>query len=595
MGLAQNKAKMKMNAANICCTASALAVLLMSASEQTRAQEVLTTAEVTSLDGNSGPLGPLAAVRVKLRFTDIETKEPFTENLEPNAWFRVRKPGDQHCSGEIRVAYAQNNVNLTSQLIVTANEDNTLTFVDPLMKLGAANIFSIAKLPERPIEVRAFAGEILLLLHQTGAVMAVNPSGGTRLLLTGLAKPAALAVLGSNIAVADDNGIVLLSAAGKPVSNIRIPHKITRLELVTYEVDSRIRAITSGIDGSVTAVDFGSKAILFSQPSTTSATTFAMVKSGVVVLDSNAKSASLRYWRNPSRAQRVELPFAADGIAANASQELAVVWSNTEKKIALIDAAQGIITSVQDTKADFADVRISGNNAFFNHNGNAGLTLVDFGPVIAGNGEAAQLEIPVNSNIKAPSLTGTIGDGGQILVLPPGGSAVLTYGNSQSTAPMTTTPLKGAQVLGLFMLERGFKKNGPNSYETVARLPPHGPVELVTTTGLEGTQSCFGVVSSAPPLPVAPKLVSAIDGTTLFNAQNTTLIRLEGEWPKNPRTIRRLPLLVHSLNGAWRLELIAENRGDGTFAADIPWPTIGQYAITVNGYDAAAPLVVAVQ
>ena len=120
-------------------------------------------------------------------------------------------------------------------------------------------------------------------------------------------------------------------------------------------------------------------------------------------------------------------------------------------------------------------------------------------------------------------------------------------------------------------------------------------MELVTTTGLEDAQSCFRVVSTAPPLPVAPKLVSANGGTALFSAQNTTHIRLEGEWPKDPHMIRRLPLLVHRLDGAWRLELIAENQGDGTFAALIPWPTIGQYAITVNGYDAAAPLVVAVQ
>ena len=452
---------MKNTAASICCTTATLALLLLAASEQANAQEMMTAAEVTALDGSSGPLGPLAAVKVRLSFTDIETKEPFTENLEPNAWFRVRKPGDQHCSGEIRVAYAQNNVNLTSQLIVTANEDNTLTFVDPLMKLGAANIFSMARLPERPLDALAFAGEILLLLPQTGAVMAVNPSGGTRLLLTGLEKPAALAVHGSNIAVADDNGAALLSAAGKPVSTIRLPQKTKRIELVTYGVDSRIRAITSGVEGLVTALDFGSKAILFSQPSTASANTFATVKSGVIVLENDAKSASLRYWRTPSMAQSLELPFVADGIAANAGQELAVVWSNTQKKIALIDATQGIITSVQDTKADFADVRISGNNAFFNHNGDAGLTLVDFGPVIAGNGEAAQLEIPVSSNIKAPSLTGTIGDGGQILVLPPSGSAVLTYGNSQSTAPMTTTPLRGAQALGLFMLERGLKSTAP--------------------------------------------------------------------------------------------------------------------------------------
>ncbi len=595
MGLAENYTEMKSTAANNFSAILMLAVLLLAASDQTSAQEVLTTAEVTALDGSSGPLGSLSAVKVKLRFTDIETKEPYTENLEPNAWFRVRKPGDQHCSGEIRVAYAQNNVNLTSQLIVTANVDNTLTFVDPLMKLGAANIFSIARLPEQPIDATAFAGEILLLLPQTGAVMAVNPSGGTRLLLTGLANPAALAVLGSNIAVADDKGAALLSGAGQPISTIRLPQKTKRIELVTYGVDSRIRAVTSGIEGLVTAVDFGSKAILFSQQSTASTSTFATVKSGVLVLNEDAKSASLHYWRNPLRSQRLDLPFAVDGIAANAGQELAVVWSNTENKIALVDTVQGIITSVQDTKADFAEVRISGNNAFFSHSTDAGLTLVDFGPVLAGNGDAAQLEIPVSSNIKAPSLLANIGDGGQVLVLPPSGSAVLTFGNSQSTSPMTTTPLRGAQALGLFVLERGFKKDGANSYETVARLPPHGPVELVTTTGLEGTQSCFRVVSTAPPLPVAPKLVSASNDTTLFNTQNKMLIRLEGEWPTDPRMIRRLPLLVHRLDGAWRWELIAENRGDGTFAALIPWPTIGQYAITVNGYDAAAPLVVAVQ
>lgn len=595
MGLAQNYTEMKITAASICCTTATLAVLLLIASAKLSAQEVLTAAEVTALDGSSGPLGPLAAVRVKLRFTDIETQEPFIEKLQPNAWFRVRKPGDQQCSGEIRVAYAQNNVNLTSQLIVTANEDNTLTFVDPLMKLGAANIFSIARLPERPIEALAFAGEILLLLPQTGAVMAVNPSGGTRLLLTGFEKPAALAVLGSNIAVADDNGAALLSGAGKPVSTIRLPQKTRRIELVTYGVDSRIRAVTAGIAGLVTAVDFGSKAILFSQTSTASANAFANVKSGALVLNEDAKSVSLRYWRNPLRPQRLELPFAADGIAANARQELAIVWSVTERKIALIDAAQGIVTSVQDTKASFADVRISGNNAFFNHSDDAALTLVDFGPVLAGNGDAAQLEIPVSSNIKASSVLGALGDGGQILVLPPGGSAVLTYGNSQSTAPMTTTPLRGTRAFGLFMLERGFKKVGLNSYETVARLPPHGPVELVTTTGLEGAQSCFKVISTAPPLPVAPKLVSASKGTTLFNAQKNTFIKLEGEWPKDPRIIRRLPLLVQRLDGAWRMELVADNQGDGTFAALIPWPTIGQYAITVNGYDAAAPLVVVVQ
>ena len=160
MGLAENYTEMKSTAANNFSAILMLVVLLLAASDQTSAQEVLTTAEVTALDGSSGPLGSLSAVKVKLRFTDIETKEPYTENLEPNAWFRVRKPGDQHCSGEIRVAYAQNNVNLTSQLIVTANVDNTLTFVDPLMKLGAANIFSIARLPEQPIDATAFAGEI---------------------------------------------------------------------------------------------------------------------------------------------------------------------------------------------------------------------------------------------------------------------------------------------------------------------------------------------------------------------------------------------------------------------------------------------------
>ena len=542
-------------------------------------------AEVAAVDG--GIPGAGAMVRIDIAYLDPATGRPVSGPVRPIGFMRTIKAGNDDCATAVR-AYSlnkglfKNASSLTGSLIVTANADATLSFVDPLSDLKSANIFELIQLPGPADAIVPFAGEVAVLLKSRGEILSVDASGRIRKIMQGSDDINTFGVAGPALYAIAANRVAGFGPGGEPLFDHASAADVTSVTVLennqTGETQVPMLAIMQS-DGRLSVIGAldGKPSGRF--PAQANVAGIAGNGSGLLVIDRNG---SVLLLHASGRAPVALAPgFGPGGLAADGLGRFGFIWSDDGSSGVLVDLVAGRIADRFDLPAVPAGALFAGRSLFINHRDDAGITLIDTGPLSGGSGKAAIRTYEVKAEGSATPMAVHDADSGWIVAMPPGLSVANVYGNGNPTAPMTTTPLRGARPTAIMTLDRTFRRTAPGRYSAVGRLPARGPVQLVTVTDDYKTIRCFNVPSSAP-LPVAEaELAMAQDVRAVAGEPFAAVLEIA----QRPQGMEAMPpvlnVTVRDMFGN-RAEKIARRHEDGTYRFDMTIGAPGQYPVTAE-------------
>ena len=568
------------NAACLLCAMVAVAAQTAQTSAQSLPQFKV-TAEVSVAGG--GVPGPGKLVSVRLVYADPATGKPSRQPVRPAGFFRVAGDGQGDCATAVR-AYSLNRgmhsgaTSLTGSLIVTSNADGTLSFVDPLSNLASANIFELVQLGAPAVMTTIFQGGVASLMPD-GGILLTDAGGETRKAETGTDKALTIGTAGPALWAASTDVLAGFDGEGKRLFSIKIAGGIRAVAVLGND-----HAASAAPDR--LAVLDGAGALRFVSPYDGSDMD-ATLSIAASLMDGNATAVAAAgdgqtirlMWPGNSDGVSIDAGFRADGLKVDRLGLFAFAWQGREGL--LIDLARGRIADRIALPAEPHEALFSGRSLFLNHKADGGLTLIDTGPLQNRTGKAAVRVYTIDAREAGPTPMAVHDpEKGFVIAMPRGLSSANVYGNGNPTAPITTTPLRGARALTIALLDRSFRPSGPGTFETVGRLPSKGPVELVTLTDDFKTIKCFPVQSSAPLPDKVPVLLVTTPQDATAGKTFTALLRIEADIAGVTSTLDALPLTVRDIQGN-SLAVEARRRGD-VFAFELKVNSPGQYPVTAE-------------
>ncbi|MEE4015908.1 hypothetical protein V1T76_27875 [Roseibium sp. FZY0029] len=542
-------------------------------------------AQVTAVDG--GLPGPGAMVRIEIAYLDPATGKVVSGPVRPIGFMRTIRAGNDDCATAVR-AYSLNKglfkdaSSLTGSLIVTANADATLSFVDPLSDLKSANIFELVQLPGIADAIVPFAGEVAILLKARGEVLAVDASGHVRSIVQGLEDVQAFGVAGPAMFVVAGNRVAGFGPGGERLFEHETEGGVTSVTVLengqTGETQIPMLAILE-LDGRLSVIGALDGRPSGGFPTQANVAGVAGNASGLLLLK---RDGVLHLLHARGRAPvGLDPGFRPGGLVADGFGRFGFVWSDDGSSGALIDLVAGRVADRFDLPAVPAGALFAGRSLFVNHRDDASITLIDTGP-LSGVGTKAAIRIyEIKAVGRATPMAVHDADGGWIVAMPPGLSVANVYGNGNPTAPMTTTPLRGARSKAIMTLDRTFRRTVLGSYSAVGRLPMRGPVQLVTVTDDYKTIRCFDVASSAP----LPETEAALAIAPDFKAVAGEPFAVALEIAQRPQGMQALPpvlnVTVRDMFGN-RADRIARKHEDGSYRFDMTISAPGQYPVTAE-------------
>lgn len=544
------------------------------------------TASVRTLQGGVPGAGDM--VRVELGYLDPASGKPAATTLRPVAFLRTVRPGQGDCATAVR-AYSLNkgmfrdSFSLVGQLIVAANADGSVAFVDPLANLATANIFEVVQLPEPVSQIAAFQGDVAALLPKVGAVMLVDTSGKVRTVASGIAglsrlviaEPVLLAVAGRAVMGFDEKGTPLFrrEAEAKIVDVVPLANSQSAeagaSDLAVLDQSGKVQLIgvLDGIEQPIEGVPGPVRLI---------------AGNGAAMVMARREPSLFIHYVDGQNAVSVDLGFVPAGLVADGIGRHAFAWSEDGLTGAVVDLVRGKVADTFSLPKAPAKALFSGRSLFLSHISDADLTLIDTGPLTGEGGKVAMRTYKIQAREPGPTpMTVHDPDSGWIIGLPRGLSTANVYGNGNPTAPMTTTPLRGGLPLETLSLDRNFRRTGDGRFVAQGRLPAAAPVQLVTMADNYKTIRCFDIESTAPVPAPEPELVLLTEPSALAGEPFVVRLRIANDVKGMASRLSVLRLTIRDMFGN-KKDVIAERQADGSFTFPITVGAAGQYPVSAE-------------
>lgn len=544
--------------------------------------------------------GEQFALRIHLK--DAATGAPVA-GLLPQAWLRRPGPGRGACTEAGRALratgrLARTDVALTGTAFLVLGSDRRLAIMEPDVSLATSNIAALVPLDEVPGSVIGHRdGMAFVSLPQRGEVLRIDvPTGKVHRHASGLARPGAmLDAAAGRLWVATQAGeALLLDRNGKQVSRLQGAGGP-----VTISAAGPLHVVVMDAGGAAQIANRDTGALETALPAATLAGPFA-AGGGVLVSKAETAGISIRYVDAPQIPQNVTLSAAPEGIAVSTDGRYAAVWSNTERRIDLIDVAlaRRLRTFAADDEVD--EAMFAGEAAFFSYRSRAVISVINL--LLLKDGDAAVRDIRLTERSRSEeasarqgALLASLAPASAVLVARPAGQTLFTVmaGGGLANSPMSALALKTASPTALVALRRSLAEIEAGVYEASTKLPSGGAWELVMTTGILGTTSCIAIDAegAAPVVPELPRLI--VDMPSAPRPRQTTRLRIKIANLEPAKPIGdSVDLLIAAFDGGWSQQYRARRSGSD-FVVDAIFPWAGIYSIAaLRG--AAAPTTVTV-
>jgi DNA-binding beta-propeller fold protein YncE len=560
--------------------------------------------EVRSRRGGEHP--PVAWDDLELAFSVAEDRpggEPLA-GLSPLAWLVRREAGEgltdrEQCRREIQALLAgrlakASAVNLNEYYVVTLDDNNSLSIIDPQIESARTKTVGIVPLTGKGADF-VLAGDrrtVLVTLPEVGRLAAADVDRRMARYLDLGGRPSALGLQpdGHYAWVGQESG------TGVDVVRVGSFERAKRLELgagphlFAFTPDSRWAWVLARGSGTlqrvdvhalepVASFDLGPGTLALAYSAAGNRVYAARADGTLFVLEVEGAGAPREDALGPGLSAFALDPAGRTGFALFADEDKAVLY----------DTATARTTHTIDTEDGPQRVEFTAGFAYLSHRGSERMVLVDLG-VLRQEGRVLASSLAIGQRAPLDGLDPTRAP--LLAPLPEGGGAMLLVPSDRSlyhfmegmNAPMGSYRTYPWAARGVLLVDRTLRELEPGRYATTFQAPGPGrytvPFVLPSPPQLYG---CFELELGGLPRAEEPwkSLRFELVGANDFPSGATTHLELavfEAESQVPLADLPDLALLVRR-GPRWQWNGVARPLGAGRYRAELTFPEPGRYQL----------------
>ena len=506
---------------------------------------------VSSADASSPGLEAGGNATVRLHVTDARSNEPI-RGARPRAWITAGSPGasenDAACQSRVRslmsgTLASRADINLNSYLLLTLNDDKTITLINPQVSLSVTKMESLIALPSQGVDwtLSKNGDAIFVSMPETSSVAVVDTSARKILEVLKMGESSAP----TRVALQPDGQYVwiALDGSGEVAAIDAVTHALAQrikvgagLHSFAFSPDSRRAYVTNSADDSVSIVDTTrlAKVTDLKVAVTPIALAYGSVGRVLYVAGLNAEQLTVIDAERDEVIGDIPIGRGAVSVAFEPSGRFALVLKQFENKVIVIDSANNKVTTVAAVAEEPDQIAFTQRYAYVRGLKSEKFTLLDLLELKAGKAEPVNIQ--AGSHPPA-ARTDLIGIASMMAPTPEGNSVMIAnaaegmlyYYVEGMMAPMGTFSTYKRLPRALAVLDRSLREDAPGEYSAPIRLPHAGRFDVPVFVEQPRLVTCFSLTIQGD--------VAAIDAHNLR-------LRIEAVFPVNgietgaPSTIR---------------------------------------------------------
>ena len=548
---------------------------------------------------------------VRLRLTETQTGQPLI-NLHPRAWMQVRRTGDAPNEAECRekvgnfvagVLPQRADVDLNAFVVVTLNDDKTLTFINPQVALTVSKLESIVVLPGVGVDWALSPSKdfvyVTMPTESAVAIVDVRTRKLVKTIATGeRSAPTRVSVQpdGRQVWVGLDgrDEVVVIDAATH--SQARHVKVAAGRHTLAFSSDSRHAFVANTAADSVSLIDTTSLDVLATLPvgDTPAAMAYGTAAQMLYVAPLNGVRISVI---DPAQRKVVATVPVRRGIGAlqfEPEGRHALALNRLDSTLTVIDSADHRVVAKVDVVKEPDQMRFTQRYVYVRGLGSEKFSLLELTALRAG----APHVVDIQAGRLAPaSHPADIGIADMIAPMPDGNAALIANAGEQllylyqegMMAPTGTLQNYKRVPRGLMLIDRSLTETAPGVYSTTVTLHKSGLLDVPVLVNAPRLLNCFevtvepGVHEAA--LPVGPSLVvEPVLAAERIAARTPTAVRIRllDAASRQPATgLVDVQVLLFAPPGHWQRRRWAVEAEPGVYEVSESFPRAGVYQLMV--------------
>lgn len=544
--------------------------------------------------------GRNAAVQFKI--SDAKTGDPL-KGLRPAVWLDLRKKGKPvACKDKMRsfvqgsLAYRP-EIDLSAYYILTLNDQDSLSVIDPVMGFGQSKLVTRVLLPGRG-EDWALSGDqskLFVTIPQTGQLAVVDTSAWkVSTLLSAGRNPSRIALQPDEayLWIAGDDeaggGVTVVDTAKLAIAaRIRTgggPHEFA------FTDHSRYAFVTNQREGSVSVIDVPKleKTVELKTGPRPSAPAFSRLSQSVYVLSEEEGTISVldagaRRKIIASRPGVKALRFTPDG-------RWGLITNIRENSVSILDASANRVVDTVQVGQQPDQIALTNAYAYIRSAGSEKISLI-------GLNSLGQDKPPAVSEFRAgsvsPASSADFGAAATIVPAPEGNAALVAnpaektvyYYAEGMAAPMGSYRNYGLEPRSVLVVDRGLRETRPGVYRSALSFPREGTYDVAFFLDSPRIAACFSAAVDPDPF---RKERDDVRARVEFHTRASKIhvgepaeIRFELKRPDGWRE-SDVRLLIVLAPGIWQTQESVHPAPNGGYNATFTPPRSGTYYVFVE-------------
>ena len=548
---------------------------------------------------------------VRLRLTEMQTGQPMI-NLHPRAWMQARGSGEVPNEAECRekvgnfVAGAlpqRADVDLNAFVVVTLNDDKTLTFINPQVALTVSKLESIIVLPGVGVDWALSPSKDFLYVtmptESAVAIVDVRTRKLVKTIATGeRSAPTRVSVQpdGRQVWVGLDGSdeVVVIDAATH--SQARHVKVAAGLHTLAFSSDSRHAFVSNTAAGSVSLVDTASLDVIATLPvgDTPVAIAYGTAAQVLYVAPLNGDRISVI---DPVQRKVVATVPARRGIGAlqfEPDGRHALALNRLDSTLTVIDSSDHRVVATVDVVKEPDQLRFTQRYVYVRGLGSEKFSLLELAALRAGSPQVVDIQA---GRLAPSSRPADIGVADMIAPMPDGNAALIANAGEQMLylyqegmmAPTGTLQNYKRVPRGLMLIDRSLSETAPGVYSTTVTLHKAGLLDVPVLVNAPRLLNCFEVTvepgAREAAQPLGPSLVVepvlAAEGIEAHTPA-AVRIRLIDAASRQPATgLVDVRVLLFAPPGHWQRRRWAVEAEPGVYEINESFPRAGVYQMMV--------------
>lgn len=494
-------------------------------------------------------------------------------------------------------------IDLTSYLLVTLNDDSTIGFINPHVALNRTKLESLIVLPAQGLDWAQ---------DQDGTRIAVTlpDAHSVAVIDTETRKIARLIDTGSpshpTRILRDTNGtrmwVGLDGSASVLAIDVRTGHIEATLPVgngrhnLAQSTDGLYLFVSNSVDGTVSLIDTTGMKVIATIPTghTPLAVAWSQAAHRLFVAHVNEDVITVVDPTIHRVTSRIEVPRGATVIRFDPNGTVGMLLRPHLNSLSVLDApAQRLLTTGQALPGS-DDVLFSHSYAYVRSTGSDKLRLYDLAGLRRGELNATEVQAgqspPAQARMEpgvADMLAPIPGGGGVILANPADRQLYFYHEGMMAMSGSFQTYSRAPR--GLLVLDRGLRRTASGSYEATVQFEHGGLYDLVVSLNQPGQADCFSLKVEGPisprrerPIMTQVQIVDLPTHPTAGQSTNITVRLTNPHTNKATPDVEDLQFLMVELPGTWQHKTYARPKGGGVYEAALTFPRPGRFTLAMS-------------